>query len=91
MHAQRAIFAAHRPNGPGRNAQHQADVLHGRAGRALAEVVEPRDQHGLGVLLAGEDAQLQHIGAVERLGLEPLVLGSAASPAGTTFTSLAPA
>src|SRR5258708_37957830 len=30
--------------------QHQADVLHGRAGRALAEIVQPSDQHHLPVL-----------------------------------------
>src|SRR5688572_29389652 len=52
--------------------QHQADVLHGRAGGALAEIVEAGDEHRMRVGLVAEDAQLQAIAVVERLGLETL-------------------
>jgi hypothetical protein len=55
--------------------QHQPHVLHRRARRALAEIVEPRDQHRLAVLVAGEDVELEHVGLVERLRLELAALG----------------
>src|SRR5436190_20628533 len=51
--------------------QHQPHVLHGRARRALAQIVEPRDQHRLAMFLAGKDIELELVGLVERLGLDP--------------------
>src|SRR3954447_5553513 len=56
---------------PLRHSQHQPHVLDGRARCALAEIVESRDQNGLAVLLAGEDIELELIGLVQRLRLEP--------------------
>src|SRR5262245_47577663 len=55
-----------------RHAEHQADVLQRLAGCALAEVVEPRHQHGLAVLGVSEDPELEGIAAVEALGFEAL-------------------
>ena len=51
--------------------EHQPDVLHGRTGGALAEVVEPRNQNGLAQIGFAEHEDLQPVGAVERLGREP--------------------
>ena len=67
-----------------RQPEHQPHVLHCGAGCALAEIVEPRDQHGLPMCVAGEDVQFELVGVVQRLGLEPSALSSlrcsAASP-----------
>ena len=57
--------------------QHQLQVLHGGAGSALAEIVEPRDDHRLAARLIGEDADFQIVGAVQRLRLQlAAVLGA---------------
>ncbi len=53
-----------------RQAEHQAKVLHRRAGRALAEIVQPRDQHRLAMLLVGMHREFQQVGVVQRLRLQ---------------------
>ena len=42
----------------GVQAKHQPDVLHRGAGRALAEIVQARDQHRLTVFLVGVDSRV---------------------------------
>ena len=44
----------------GLQAQHDLQVLHGRAAGTLAQIVQAGNQHGLAVLLIGKHAQLQH-------------------------------
>ena len=65
----------------GMQPQHQGDVLHGRARRPFAQVVQPRDQHRLAVFLVGVDIKFQPVGVVQRLGLQLAVGRRAASPA----------
>src|SRR5436309_14113008 len=55
--------------------QHQPHVLHGCARRALAEIVEARDQHRLMVPVTAEHVEFEHVGLVERFGLELSALG----------------
>src|SRR5436190_9051331 len=51
-------------------AKHQPHVLHSRAGCALAEIIEPRDQQRLMVLVSAEHVEFEHVGLVQRFGLE---------------------
>src|SRR5271155_5388570 len=50
--------------------EHKSDILHHRPGRTFAEIVEPRDQHGLTVLLVNVHRQFENIGGVQRLRLQ---------------------
>ena len=83
------IFALGSRAESGLDAEHQADVLHGGARGALAEVVEPGDQHRCAVLLAAEHPQLHQVGVVERQRIEPLILDRRIDL--DTFTHFAPA
>ena len=50
--------------------QHERQILHGGARRALAEIVEPGDEDGLPAARIGADEKLEVVGAVERLRLD---------------------
>src|SRR5437763_5004545 len=51
-------------------AQHEFEVLHRRARGALAQIVEPRDQHRLMSLLVGVDIEFEPVGVIGRLRFE---------------------
>ena len=74
--AVRPAMTAHEP-------QHQLQVLHRGAAGALAQVVQARHQHGLAVVLVGEDAQFHLVGVVQRQRLDLAVLGGRLAPSPT--------
>ena len=61
------------------SAEHEFEVLHSRARRALAEIVELGDQHRLPARLVGEHVDFERVGAVERLGLDARLAPAAAT------------
>ena len=68
--------------------QHQPHVLHRRPRRALAEIVEPRDQNRLTMLVAGKDVELELVGLVQRLGLDPEGVAAELGFSGSTANSI---
>src|SRR5690606_15759607 len=53
------------------DAEQQVEILHRRARRALAEVVEQGDEPRLAGRFVGEHEQPHAVGAVQRLGIKP--------------------
>src|SRR5262245_46178531 len=49
--------------------EHQVEVLHGGARRALAEIVVDGDQRGLRASVVGKDVEPHAVGVVEGLGI----------------------
>src|SRR5438445_13898613 len=50
--------------------QRQPHVLHRRTRRALAKVIETRDEQRLSVFFARKDEKLEHVGLVQRFRFE---------------------
>jgi len=59
-----------RSAGPRIKIQHQPQILHRRARRSFAEIVETRDEHRVAARLVGPNVEIEAVGPMERFRFE---------------------